>query len=402
MTVIADMTKESQGGLAAGGCGCSGAAVPGGGGTCSCDGSQDVWASIADTIVATCVKVKPGEVVQLGGGIHAFPFIEALALAVRRAGGYPELNVTSQRLLNLIARETPLEFLARPPVHRLRWVEDVDAVIATDTLIDPDLLPALSPERQQALAAGWGPVEEAMAARGVRSLYVPFPSEAIAARYGLTADELQRRIVQSLDIDYEAVAALGARIAQRVAQAREARITGPGGTSITLTWGPSSVALNDGVVARSEEEPGGSFAELPAGVCVLTAEQVRADGRWAVPLAYWEKQPVAPLSLDFAEGRLEQADADRGKVILRPLLFQGRRRSPVTIGRLAFGFNPGVTDVTGYSLVDMRLNGSVSLILQHSRTTAEGMPYWEWPLVLPGASLWLDGEPVLEEGRWLV
>lgn len=401
MTVIADMTKESLGGgVADGGCLCSGAGAPGAGGTCSCASSQDVWASIADTIVATCVKVQPGEVVQLGGGIHAFDFIEALALAVRRAGGYPELNVTSQRLLNLTARETPLEFLARPPAHRLRWVEDVDAVIATDTLIDPDLLPALSPERQQALAAGWAPVEQAMAARGVRSLYVPFPSEAIAARYGLSAQEMQNRIVQSLDIDYEAVASLGRRIAQRLAEAREARVVGPGGTSMTLAWGQAYAALNDGIVSWGGAE--GHFAELPAGVCVLTVDEVRADGRWAVPRAFWERQRVEPLCVEFAEGRLEQADADQGKAILRPLLFQGRRRSPVTIGRLAFGFNPGVTEVTGYSLVDTRLAGSVSLVLQHGRAAAQGMPSWEWPLVLPGASLWLDGEQVLEEGRWLV
>src|SRR5690606_7969402 len=84
---------------------------PGGCQGCGC--REDMgWDLLAERLVQVCAAVKEGEVVQLGGGIHAFPLLEALALAVRRAGAYPEINATSHRLLTRTVAETPLPYLA--------------------------------------------------------------------------------------------------------------------------------------------------------------------------------------------------------------------------------------------------------------------------------------------------
>src|SRR5690554_729674 len=115
--------------------------------------------SVAEKIVRVCTGVRPGEVVQLGGGVHNFDLLAALAAAVRRAGAFPELNVTSDELQWETMTETPIEHLRTVPPHRLRWLEDIDVMIVTDAIADPAKAADVPEERRLAAHAAAEAVE---------------------------------------------------------------------------------------------------------------------------------------------------------------------------------------------------------------------------------------------------
>lgn len=364
--------------------GCQGASH----GDCGCGGQAPPWDLVADTVVNTCARVRPGEVILLGGGVHAFPLIQALALAIRRAGAFPEMNITSQELLYRTVAETPLEHLAQVPKHRLRWLEDVDAVIATDSLLDPDFAPALSRERQAALAAGWDPWQAALAQGAVRSLYVPYPTPLLAGRYGLTCADLQQRVVASLQADYEAMAAAGRDLMAFLEGTRAVSIGGPDGTDLRLAWQRAYFHLEDGILSEARLEAGFPLAELPAGMLVMGLEGLTVDGLWVVPRATWGNQTLEHVSFRFEGGRLVAADAQAGGALLKQILSGGRKGS-LQVRRIVFGLNPHLPEPVGYPLLDQRVARSVSLVLGDAREgEAGGLPAgWEWVLTLPQGEL---------------
>lgn len=381
-----------------GGCqGCGGAAVPAPGtqqSNCGCGGPEGArWDAAADTIVRTCARVREGDVVLLGGGLHALCLLEALALAVRRAGGFPELNLTSQRLLTRMAAETPLEYLARPPAHRLRWLQDVDVVIATDSLADPAALPALSEERRQALAAGWAPLDAVMAEGRVRSLYVPFPAAA-------PGDPDPRRVLQdALEADPGAMAEAGRRLAERLQGARTLHITGPGGADLRLVWEEPAFVVEDGVLDEEAIAAGRTFAELPGGALIAVPAEAQVEGRWQAPVAYWLGYRVEDAFVTFADGRVAASGATGEGAVPVPFAAAGRRPR-VAVSRVVFGLNPRVTELTGHGVLDVRLAGAVTIVLEEGRAGGDGDgPGWQFPLTLPGATVRADGELVMDGGR---
>lgn len=341
----------------------------------------------------TCARVREGDVVLIGGGLHALCLLEALALAVRRAGAFPELNLTSQRLLARMAAETPLEYLARPPAYRQRWLQDVDVVIATDSLADPAALPALSEERQQALAAGWAPFDAAMARRGVRSLYVPFPA-------AVPGEPDPRLVLQdALEADPGAMAEAGRRLAERLQDARSLHITGPGGTDLTLTWEEPAFVLEDGVLDDEAVAAGRTFAELPGGALIALPAEARVEGQWRAPVAYWHGFRVEEAFVTVAEGRVVAAGGTGDGSVPVPFAAVGRRPR-VAVSRIVFGLNPRVMQLTGHGVLDVRLAGAVTIVLEDDRARRRGDgPGWQFPLTLPGATVRADGEPVMDGGH---
>src|SRR5690625_2912445 len=126
------------------------------------------WRAVADSIVTNCLRIAPAEVVQLGGGVHNFDFLGALAASVRRQGAFPELNVTSDDLQLEMLLTVPEEHLRTVPPHRLRWLEDVDAMIVTDSVADPTRAEAVPRERRVAAHAAAQAVERRLFELGLR------------------------------------------------------------------------------------------------------------------------------------------------------------------------------------------------------------------------------------------
>src|SRR5690606_8382875 len=99
--------------------------------------------------------------------------LAALAAAVRRAGAFPELNVTSDELQMELMTTVPIEHLRTVPPHRLRWLEDVDAMIVTDSVADPYRAADVSEERRRAAHAAAGATWHGLRPRRRRICWFP-------------------------------------------------------------------------------------------------------------------------------------------------------------------------------------------------------------------------------------
>src|SRR5690606_28779343 len=170
----------------------------------------------------------------------------------RRVGAFPELNVTSDALQMEMMTTVPVEHLRTVPPHRLRWLEDVDAMIVTDSVADPGLAADVPEERRRAAHAAAEAVERRIFERGVRWAYIGYPTPAAARKLPVKFDELWAMFWRAVDVDYERMAADAALVAARLEHAEQVRITTAKGTDVTFRVGNRPVLVDDGVISDDD------------------------------------------------------------------------------------------------------------------------------------------------------
>jgi hypothetical protein len=69
--------------------------------------SPSRFADLAHRIIATSAAVKPGDAVVINGGKHTIPLMEALAIEVQKAGGFPNLLLSSDSVTRSFYRDVP-------------------------------------------------------------------------------------------------------------------------------------------------------------------------------------------------------------------------------------------------------------------------------------------------------
>jgi aminopeptidase len=172
------------------------------------------------------------------------------------------------------------------------------------------------------------------------------------------------------------------------------RILG-GGTDLTL-----SLAGRHGEVDEGHTNmPGGEFFYSPLED---SAEGVIEFSEF--PAGY-QGHSFAGIRLVFEGGAVVDASATQNETTLHALLDrdEGARR----IGELGIGCNPGLTRPMNHVLFDEKIDGSIHLALGQSYEKVGGLNQSSihWDIVKDlrqGGRIELDGEPVQENGRWLI
>ena len=354
---------------------------------------------LADKIVGTCLRVRPGEVVQIGGGVHNFAFVGALAAAVRRAGAFAELNVTSDDLQLETLTMVPLEYLQMVPRHRLKWLEDVNALIVTDAVADPRRALSVPEERRRAAEAAAEAVQRHIFERGLRVLYVPYPTPAARAGLPITFPNLWTMFWRAVDVDYEAMQQEAAALAAALEGATEVRLLSDSGTDLTLTVGDRPVLVDDGVMSDDDVEQGDTAVNLPAGEVFFAPVETSVRGRVIIDFAYRNGQTMRGLELTVEQGRVTLHGTPQGGCAFREVLALGHGDADV-IGELGIGLNPGVDRFCGYGPTDEKRRGTVHLGLGENRYFGgNNAADFHWDLFVERPTLVVDGRTVIEAGN---
>lgn len=358
--------------------------------------------SVADKIVNACVRIRPGEVVQLGGGVHNFDLLAALAAAVRRVGAFPELNVTSDALQEEILTTVPEEHLRTVPPHRLRWLDDIDAMIVTDSVAEPGRAEAVPQERRLAAHASAEAVERRIFERGIRWAYVGYPTPDLAKTLPVSFDELWTMFWRAVDADYERLSGDAAAVARALEQADEVRVTTPKGTDVTFRLGGRPVLIDDGVISDADVAHGDAAVNLPAGKVFVAPIESSVSGRAVFDFAFRNDKVIHDLELEIAEGHVRLIGAARGaRDFERTLAFSHGDKD--RIGEFAVGLNPGVHRFTGYALTDEKRRGTVHLAIGDNRLFGgDNAATLHWDLFMEKPTVLLDGRPLVEAGELLI
>jgi aminopeptidase len=351
--------------------------------------------AFARLLAGYCLDVRAGQQVLVRSTTLAAPLLLALQRELLEREAWPllrtELPGQSEGFWSA-ARDFHLDGFAPLDLEEARTA-DCRLVIQ-------------APENTRALAAA-DPAAMARAARArvaVREAALrqrwcgtlwPTPAGAQQAGMGTGAFAALVRRATFLDRDdpsgaWRELHERQARLIERLAPARELRIEADG-TDLTLNVAGRTWVNSDGK------------RNMPSGEVFTGPHEDSAEGRirFTIPSSPRGVE-VDGIELEFREGRVVDARAERGEAYLRETLATDEGAS--RLGEIGIGTNEGIEQPVGAILFDEKIGGTVHLAVGSSYPetggTNDSVVHWDMICDLRrGGRLSADGQAIVEDGR---
>lgn len=363
---------------------------------------------LADVIVRYSTRIKAGDLVNIHAEPIAMPLIEAVWIAVIRAGGHPFWTPRSEGLQELSlanASEEQLRFVSPIDVHK---TETMDVHIGLWADINTKFLGKVDPSRtammQSARRTTMKRFLQRAADGALRWCGTLYPTHGAAqdAEMSLRAYEnfvFGAGLLHLADpvAAWQAIQERQQRVCdylqtKRVLRFRAPSAEGHDGTDLTVDVNPERARWVN--CAGHENFPDGEVFTGPQGV----------DGHvnYTFPAVYQGRE-VEGVRLVFKGGRVVDATARKNEEFLIKMLDQdaGAR----TLGEIAIGTNYGITDFSRNTLFDEKIGGTfhaaVGAGYPESGNTNESGLHWDMVCDLRrGGTIEADGEVFHRDGAF--
>ncbi|GAB3359614.1 aminopeptidase [Lysobacter tyrosinilyticus] len=359
---------------------------------------------LAQRLVTQSAAVKEGEVVLISGRPSDAELLENIAVNVRKAGGFPLITYSSDRLSKRMFFDVPEKYDAQADALGSKLADIANVSITLGNNATENLLEGADPKRLAARAKVDEPVMQKFL-RKVRTVEVGnnlYPTSWRAQRYGMSEEDLAKTFWSGVNLDYTDLQARGDQVKAAIAKGGEVHITNPNGTDLKLNVKGRPVLVSDGVASAEDMKAGAAAASvyLPAGEVYTTPVAGSVEGKVVNTRTYFRGKEVDNLTLTVAGGKVTSMTGEGpGYADLKAEYdaIDDARKDELSF--VDFGINPNVKLPANSTIGTWVPAGSV--------TVGTGVNMWAggdnsvpYGLVifLPGSSVTLDGKPIVENG----
>jgi aminopeptidase len=353
-------------------------------------------ASFAELLAGYCLDVQPGQQVVVRSTTLAAPLLLAVQRAVLEREAWPLLRPLlpgADEAFWEHARDAHLDGLA--PAE-LAEAEGTDASLGIQAPENTRALASVPADRMARAARARAAIREAGLRR--RWCLTLWPTAAGAQQAGMGTAEFAAFVRRAVFLDREdPIAAwrelhdFQERLIERLSTARELRIEAEG-TDLTLSVEGRTWVNSDGK------------RNMPSGEVFTGPHEHSAEGRirYTVPSSPGGVE-VSDIELEFREGRVTGARAERGEAYLQATL--GTDEGASRLGEIGIGTNFGIDRAVGAILFDEKIGGTVHLAVGRSYPetggTNESAVHWDMICDLRrGGRLLADGDVIQEDGAF--
>ena len=352
-------------------------------------------AAFAALLCDYCLEVSPGQQVVVRSTTLASPLLLAVQRAVLEREAWPLLRVSlPEQELSFWSAARPAHLDAFAPLDLVE-AEGTDASLSIHAPANTRELAGVDPAVLARAARARSPVREAALRR--RWCVSLWPTAAGAQEAGMSTADFAAFVERALFLDREDPAAawaelssLQAQLIDRLARASELRIEGEG-TDLSLSVAGRVWVNSDG------------RRNMPSGEVFTGPVETSASGvvRFDIPSSPRGVE-VSGITLEFRDGVVVAASADRGDDVLQAMLAtdDGARR----LGEIGIGTNTGIDRPVGTILFDEKIGGTVHLALGRSypETGGKNESAIHWDMICDlrtGGRITADGTPILVDGK---
>ncbi|MFY9716560.1 MAG: aminopeptidase [Thermoplasmata archaeon] len=353
--------------------------------------------TLARTVLAAYLGVRPRETVSIEAWSHALPWARAFVVEARRMGAEPLLVIEDEDAFFRTMAALPRTALPVAP-GALATLSDVHVYLG-----GPEAFPRLGGVRPEELRsivdrhdAVWRGAARRARTRFAR-LAIAAATPVAAERYRVDLDSWREELVAASTVAPPRLALIGRAAARRLARARHIRIRHSNGTDVTTELLPGRRRVEDGSSAR---RPPSFATDIPTGRIVVVPKPRSTEGLWESNRPLYDRYSETPVQLAaqfrFAGGRLREFSFDRGGEAFA-CAYEAGGRGRDSLGAIAFGLNsrirraPEVGDLAE-GAVSLRLGGEAA-------AGGRRRAIFSRVVTLTGADVELDGRPWLSGGR---
>ncbi len=359
---------------------------------------------LAKVLVNYSVKVRPEDKVLIQGETLAEPLIKAIHTQVLQAGALPLTIMSPDGLNELTFKYASSAQLAHIPEPMKVALETYDASISVMTSANTQALTNIPPDKMvlanQAKKDLMQKVMQRSAAGEFRWVGTLYPTNAHAqdAEMGLLEyeDFVYKACLPDMD-DPVAYWKNFSKWQQAIVNWFE------GKTKIRIVAPNTDISMD--ITGRKFINCDGK-RNMPDGE-VFTGpieDSLSGQVRFSYPSTY-QGRTVEGVHLWFENGEVVRATADKGEDFLLSMLDvdDGAKR----VGEFAIGTNKGITQATGNTLFDEKIDGSFHMALGAGmpETGSKNESAIHWDLICDlcnGGKIEVDNELVYRDGQFLI
>lgn len=357
---------------------------------------------IAHTIAEVCARVQAGNTVYIRGRQDCAHFCELIALACRKRGAYPLVEVLSDTYKITDLKETSLEVISTLPRHLKALIEETDLVIYVG-MQPKDPLPfrLLPPERMAAERLMRKEITDIiLSRREKRWVGVAYPTVEQARTYDIPFEQFHDMVWRAIDVDYVKLSERAEKVASFLRGSSLIRIKNKKGTDVTINVEGRPILKDDGVIDDEDMKRKDKIINLPAGEVYAAPREEESEGKVVFDFAFQGGVSCGTLTVGVSKGRVSVLDDSSESLFFREILSHSMGDKDI-IGEIGFGLNPCITALVGHQLTDEKLTGSVHLALGENRAYGgKNQSDLHWDLVVSNPTVWVDGILLLKEGDY--
>jgi aminopeptidase len=350
---------------------------------------------LATRVITQSAAVKEGDVVLIGGRMADAELMENLAVAARKAGAFPLVTYSSDRLSKRLFFDVPAKYDSQSDALGLKLAEIADVTIEVSNATTENLFEGADPARVATRTQAFEPVQQAFARNNVRAVELGnglYPASWRAKRMGLSEEALADLFWKGVNVDYTQLQARG----------EEVHVTHPNGTDLKFSVQGRPVLASDGVASEADLKRGGGALSqyLPAGEVYTTPVPGSGEGKLVQTRGYFRGKQIDDLTLTFSGGELTaMTGSGPGFAAFKAEYDAVDDKRKTALAFLDFGINPNISLPADAGVGTWVPAGSVTLGTG-SNVWAGGDNSVPYSLVvhLPGSTVTLDGKPVVEQG----
>lgn len=365
---------------------------------------EDFAPKLAKVITEYSVQIREGDFVVIGANTLAAPLIEALYEAVLRRGGNPTTMIGLPGLNELLMRtatDEQLKYIS--PLTELIY-EKADVLLNIESPANTRTLAEIDPTRlaigQQAGAHIFKRFIERIGDGSIRWCLMPWPTEAAAMQTEMGLHGYREFLYKACGLHYDdpvaywqSVKEKQERLTKILTDKHSAVVKGPG-VDLSFEFGGRLWVSAHGEV----NFPDGEIFTGPI------EDSVNGTVEFNMPTLYGGRE-IRGVRFKYVNGEIVEASAEKGQDYLFSQLDldKGARR----LGEFAIGTNFGVNRVTGSTLLDEKIGGTIHMAIGKSIPQTKGVNESKvhWDMVhdmKDGGEIWIDGELFYRAGEFVI
>ena len=358
----------------------------------------------AEVLIGYSLGLKKGESLLIQGEHFTLPLMKECYRLALLAGGHPQVRITSSELSEIMLKQGSDEQLAFIPESEKTSIATVDAVLNLMGSLNTRMMSNIDPERLKRASQSGAELSkmffERMSRGELRWCGTMHPGQANAQEASMSLAEYQDFVYQACHLDladpvakWREIETEQRRICDRLDKCRQIRIIARD-TDLRLS-----------VEGRKWINCCGQ-ANFPDGEVFTGPVEDSVEGtiRFSFPGIYSGRE-VENIRLEFKQGRVVRAEADKGGELLTKLLDtdEGAR----AVGEIAVGTNYGIRRFTRNMLFDEKIGGTVHLAIGRSIPESRGQNqsaiHWDMLCDMrQGGVIEADGNVIYRDGAFTI
>lgn len=223
-------------------------------------------------------------------------------------------------------------------------------------------------------------------------------------RHGHMVNISRQIMLEGMRADFEEIDLLSSRLIAKARAAREIRVTSAAGTDVLATFEPHLKWIKTSGIITPEK-----WGNLPGGEIFTAPGNV--EGRFVVDgvvgdylCRKYGDLKRTPLTIDIRGNRIAALACENAELLEEFRCYTSTDENSDRVGEFAIGTNIAIADVCGNILQDEKIPG-VHMAFGHpyaEHTGADWVSTTHIDCVGRDFDIWIDGDPVMREGRFLI